>query len=113
LGILGDEFGIGLVGLVALAPHQTGVLDAGGIDDADVLLGLGQGIGERLAVGAGAFQAEAGGQASRTAIAGPGEQVGMSGGIVAERSAAWLAMDWQEAGIEGILSFAVSLKSVD
>jgi hypothetical protein len=74
-----------------------------------MLLGLGQGVGESLAVGAGALQAQAFDGAVRTDVVGPGKQVGMTGGIVGEGSVAWLAQGWQEAGIEGILSFTVSL----
>src|SRR5262249_53894227 len=59
--------------------------------------------GEGDAVSAGALQAETPRHA-RGARGGPGAQGGMSRAVVGEDLRAGLALGWQEAGIEGILT---------
>ena len=102
--VLGDELGVGAVGLVALPAPQAGVLDAGRVDDGDVAMSVGEGGGQRLAVDSGALQTEAERGVAGVGV-GPGEEGGMSGLVVGERRGSGLAAGgWQEAGVEGMLA---------
>ena len=103
-GVLGDEFGVGAVGLVPLAAHQPGVLDPGRVDDGDVPAGVGECRGQGFAVGAGALQAEAQ-EGVAGVLVGPGREGRVPLGVVGEgRNAGLAAGGWQQAGIEGMLA---------
>ena len=101
---LGDQPGVGPVGLVPLAAHQAGGLDASRVDHRDVPAGVGQRRGQGLAVGPGTLQAEAhrgpGGVAD--CLRGEG---GIAGRVLANASSrGWPPADVQDTIVNRALS---------
>jgi hypothetical protein len=104
VGVLGDESGVGAVGLVPRPAPQAGVLNASGVNDRDGPAGVGAGGGEGEAVGAGALPAESG-RGPAGVLVGPGGQGGVAGVVVGEGVGVCLAAGrWQQAGVEGRLA---------
>src|SRR5262249_20341641 len=101
-GVLGDELGVGAVGLVAPAARQPGVLDAGRVGDTDEPPGAGEVGGGCFGVGAGGLHTEMQVMALGVSV-GPGQQCGVALGVVGEGGLVGPPAGEQQAGVQRVL----------